>query len=379
MKTLQIGLGWFPEQSGGLDRVYYDCIRYLPQVDVEANGLVAGSANVAFDSGGRVQAFSTPKSPLWQRWFRVRQYYDRLISINDYHLIASHFALYTFPLLDRLGDRPLVIHFHGPWALESSVEGSRSLNTLLKKSLEQITYRRATNFIVLSQAFRDILHQEYKIPFDRIRIVPGGVDLEQFNISSSRSLARTELGWNQNRPILFCVRRLAKRMGLENLIAAIDKVRHYHPDIILYIAGKGELAQTLQAQIKELELSEHVHLLGYLTEQQLLLAYRAANFSVVPTLSFEGFGMIVIESLAAGTPVLATPVGGIPEILQPFCEDLLFEGCSVEQLAQGITETLSHRRLLPNSEVCRAYIQENYAWDKIARQIKFVYQETLSN
>jgi glycosyltransferase involved in cell wall biosynthesis len=379
MKTLQIGLGWFPEQSGGLDRVYYDCIRYLPQVDVEANGLVVGSANVALDSGGRVVAFASPKSPLWQRWFRVRQYYDRLISTNDYDLIASHFALYTFPLLDRLGDRPLVIHFHGPWALESSVEGSRSLNSLLKKSLEQITYRRAIKFIVLSQAFRDVLHQEYKIPFDRIRIVPGGVDLEQYNISSSRSLARTELGWNQNRPILFCIRRLAKRMGLENLIAAIDKVRHYHPDILLYIAGKGELAQTLQAQIKELELSEHVHLLGYLAEQQLPLAYRAANFSVVPTLSFEGFGMIAIESLAAGTPVLATPVGGIPEILKPFCEDLLFEGCSVEQLVRGITEALSHQRLLPTSEVCQAYIRENYAWDKIARQIKFVYQETLSN
>jgi glycosyltransferase involved in cell wall biosynthesis len=168
-------------------------------------------------------------------------------------------------------------------------------------------------------------------------------------------------------------------MGLENLIAAIDKVRHYHPDILLYIAGKGELAQTLQAQIKELELSEHVHLLGYLAEQQLPLAYRAANFSVVPTLSFEGFGMIAIESLAAGTPVLATPVGGIPEILKPFCEDLLFEGCSVEQLVRGITEALSHQRLLPTSEVCQAYIRENYAWDKIARQIKFVYQETLSN
>jgi Glycosyltransferase Family 4 len=183
MKTLQIGLGWFPEQSGGLDRVYYDCIRYLPQVDVEANGLVVGSANVALDSGGRVVAFASPKSPLWQRWFRVRQYYDRLISTNDYDLIASHFALYTFPLLDRLGDRPLVIHFHGPWALESSVEGSRSLNSLLKKSLEQITYRRAIKFIVLSQAFRDVLHQEYKIPFDRIRIVPGGVEYFVFSLS----------------------------------------------------------------------------------------------------------------------------------------------------------------------------------------------------
>jgi glycosyltransferase involved in cell wall biosynthesis len=162
-------------------------------------------------------------------------------------------------------------------------------------------------------------------------------------------------------------------MGLENLIAAIDKVRHSHLDILLYIAGKGTLAETLQAQIEELELSDRVRLLGYIPDEQLSLAYRAANFSIVPTLSFEGFGLIVVESLAAGTPVLGTPVGGIPEILQPFCSDLLFEGYSVEQLAQGISEVLSGQRQLPSSQACQAYVRENYTWEAIAPQIKSVY------
>lgn len=378
MKTLQIGLEWFPERAGGLNRVYYDCMRYLPQVGIDICGLVAGSPKVSQDTNGRVQAFASANISLLQRWHRVRQAVHRMFSEQEYSLVVSHFALYTFPILNQLRQHPLITHFHGPWALESDVEGNRIIAIRLKKVLEQITYQRATNFIVLSQAFRDILHREYHIPLELIDIIPGGVDTNRFDINVSLAEARTKLDWPQDRLIMLCVRRLAKRMGLENLIAAIDKVRKYYPDILLYIAGKGALAQTLQAQIESLGLTEHICLLGYIPDEQLPLAYRAANFSVVPTVALEGFGLIVIESLATGTPVLGTPVGGISEILQPFSEDLLFEGCSIEQLTQGILEVLSSKRLLPSSQACQTYVQTNYAWPVIAKQIKSVYEKALS-
>jgi glycosyltransferase involved in cell wall biosynthesis len=83
--------------------------------------------------------------------------------------------------------------------------------------------------------------------------------------------------------------------------------------------------------------------------------------------------------LAAGTPVFGTPVGGIPEILQPLSENLVFGGTSAEQLAQGIIEALSGQRKLPNHEVCKAYVQEHYAWPVIAQQIKAVYQCALDD
>jgi glycosyltransferase involved in cell wall biosynthesis len=166
-------------------------------------------------------------------------------------------------------------------------------------------------------------------------------------------------------------------MGLENLIAAMDKVRRQYPDVLLLIAGKGALTETLQVQIEELGLVEQVRLLGFVSDRDLGLAYRAADFSIVPTVAWEGFGLIVIESLAAGTPVLGTPVGGIPEILQPFSEDLVFEGTSAEQLAQGIIEALSGQRQLPSSKACEAYIREHYAWPAIAQRMKSVYQAAL--
>lgn len=377
MKTLQIGLNWFPEQPGGLDRVYYDYVRYLPQVGVEIRGLVAGSANVARDSNGQVQSFASRESSLWQRWFRVRQAVHRLLSEEEFSLVVSHFALYTFPVLDQLGGRPAVMHFHGPWALESRLEGAKVVATWSKWALEWTVYRQMAGFIVLSEAFRNLLHREYRVPLERIHVIPPGVDVESFDTAVTRHQARVKLGWPQNRPIILAVRRLARRMGLENLITAMNQVRNYHTDALLLIAGKGALGSTLQAQIEELGLTEHVRLLGFVPDQHLGLAYRAADFSVMPTIALEGFGLTIIESLANGTPVLGTPVDSIPESLRPLSAELVLEGSSAEQLAQGIQEALSGQRQLPDSQTCETYVRQNYAWPVIAERIKSVYQGVL--
>lgn len=377
MKTLQIGLEWFPEQGGGLDRYYYDCTHYLPQIGVDFQGLVAGSNNVIKDSQGKVRAFAAPDDSVLKRLLGIRQYCKQLIAQQEFDLVVSHFAFYTFPVLNMLDDRPLVFHFHGPWALESGVETKKSVAVRVKKLLEEATYRRAQKFIVLSQTFRDILHQEYQVPLDKISIVPGGADIKRFNISSSKAEARNKLGWHSDRPTIFCVRRLAKRMGLENLINAIANVKKVYPQIMLYIGGKGELATTLQAQIEDKKLENNVKLLGFIPDEELPLCYRAADFSIVPTVALEGFGLIVVESLAAGTPVLGTPIGGIPETLRPFSEDLVLEGFEPKQLARGIIEALKGDRTLPSSEACIDYVAQNYTWNAVAEKIKLVYQSVI--
>jgi glycosyltransferase involved in cell wall biosynthesis len=374
MKTLQIGMGWFPEQAGGLNRVYYDCVRYLPKADIQIRGLVAGSEQINHTTQGQIQAFAPIDDPLISRWQQARRNFKHLTDQEDFSLVVSHFGLYTFPLIDQLHQHPVAMHFQGPWALEGKVEGGNSLSTRAKWLLEWTTYRQVRQFIVLSEAFRQALHRHYHIPYDRIHIVPPGVDTTRFDTSVSPAEARTRLGWPSDRPILLAVRRLARRMGLENLIAAIQEVRQQHPDVLLLVAGKGALKAELEQQIQALDLADHVRLLGFVSDDDLALAYRAATLSVVPTVALEGFGLIVIESLANGTPVMGTPVDSIPEILTPFCPDLVFEGTRPEQLARGITEALSGQRKLPDAAVCQQYVKDNYTWPVIAERIKTVYQ-----
>ncbi|ELS31836.1 MULTISPECIES: glycosyltransferase family 4 protein [Pseudanabaena] len=377
MKTLQLGTSWFLEEAGGLARVYYGCVNYLPQVGVGVSGLVAGSDRVEQSSRGLVQTFASTNSGTLQRSLGVRKAFKQVISNSQFDLVASHFALYTFPILDRLGKLPLVIHFHGPWSLESKAEGAGKLSVFGKWAIEKLVYGRADGFIVLSEAFRQILHKTYGVPLEKIFIVGGGIDTAEFKVDLTIAEARERLGWAQDRRIILCVRRLVQRMGLDNLIAAIAQVRQQYPEVLLLIAGKGAIAESLRSQIQQLQLEDSVKLLGFVDDRNLPIAYRAAELSIIPSVSLEGFGLIAIESLAAGTPVLGTPIGGIPEILRLFSTDLILEGSTTSQLAQGIIEALSGQRQMPKSEACQDYVRQNYDWQVIAQQMKSVYDQVL--
>jgi len=378
VRTVQIGVGWFPEQPGnGLDRVFHALARHLPTEDVDVRGLVVGSDNVARATRGQVQAFAPASAPLPQRLLGIRAALKRPGFLAESDLAAVHFALFAFPALDLLGALPLVVHFHGPWAMESRAEQERSWLVAVKAAIERRVYRRADRFIVLSDAFREVLAQSYGVPRERIRIVPGGVDTERFDTGHTVESARERLGWPADRPTLLSVRRLVRRVGLEALVRSMERVRRHVPDALLMIAGKGPLAQTLHDLIRERGLEHHVRLLGFVPDDDLPVAYRAADLSVVPTSSLEGFGLIAAESLAAGTPVMVTPVGGLPEVVRDLDAHLVFEGHDVESIARGLTRALLGEFPLPDAAECRRFAVARYAWPAVARSVRAVYEEVL--
>ena len=300
------------------------------------------------------------------------------IKANDIDLIASHFALFTFPVLRSIRKKPLVVHFHGPWAAESKAEGENGFAVKAKWMLERRVYKRAQKFIVLSEAFRKLLSEQYKIDPGKIKIVRGGVHADRFDTGLSIEEARATLGWAQDRPNIFVVRRLARRMGLENLIAAIVRVKQRIPDVQLNIAGSGPLRAELEDRIKAASLQNHVTLLGFVPDELLPVAYRASDFSIVPTVSLEGFGLITVESMAAGTPVLVTNVGGLPEVVRDLSEQMIMPDSEVKTLASYMTDVLLGTINLPDQHACQAYVRNRYDWPVIAQHVREVYEEVLS-
>lgn len=371
--TLQCGMGWFPEQEGGLNRVYYNLARSLPTIGVGVRGLVTGTAP---DQDANVRAFASPTAPLPARWWGARRAAAATLSAHPVDLVASHFALYTFPLLDGIRGRPLVVHFHGPWASEASVERRRLL-LRARQAVETAVYRRADRFIVLSEAFSTVLQETYAVPAERIRVVPGGTDVGRFDVPVSRDEARRRLGWPEGRPVVLAVRRLARRMGLETLIDAMSLLHERVPDALLYVAGRGPLAAELRDHIAALGLDDHVRLLGYVPDEDLPLAYRAATLSVVPTQALEGFGLITVESLAAGTPVFVTPVGGLPEAVRGLSPSLVMPGSDAPSMARHLAAALQDEFAIPSADQCREYTRTHFDWSTVARRTRSVYEEVL--
>ncbi|MDE1184318.1 glycosyltransferase family 4 protein [Paraburkholderia sp.] len=378
IKSLQIGMHWFPERAGGLDRMYYSLVGALPGAGVAVRGVVAGSSKVAEDTGGAIQGFGDAGASLPVRLMAARRALRREITTQRPDVISSHFALYTFPGLDVTRGIPQVSHFQGPWADESHVEGADSLGQRAKRYLESTVYARSSRLIVLSNAFGQILSSRYGISPDLIRVVPGCTDVEQFNLPITPAEARLKLQLPQGRPIVVAVRRLVRRMGLEDLIDSVKILRKRVPDVLLLIAGKGRLEAELNARIQEAGLEDNVKLLGFVPDQHLPALYRAATISVVPTVALEGFGLITVESLASGTPVLVTPVGGLPEAVAGLSADLVLPETGAAAIADGLAKALNGTMKLPDSDACRAYARDNFDNAVIARRVAAVYQEAIA-
>jgi glycogen synthase len=377
MRILEIGMHWFPEGGGGADRYFYGLVSELVHYDCALKAFVFGEGKSGA-SGSHVRFLGSRQQSLPQRFLKLRKgVKEELSGGAGPALIASHFSLYVFPLLDFLYRHPHVVHFHGPWAYEAAAAGESSRAVRFKRAIERVTYATARRFVVLSKAFRDVLVTQYRIREERIDIVPGGVQANTFNTGLSRAEAREKLGWPKDRIILLTVRRLARRMGLENLIEAVAKIREKEPSILAVLAGTGPLADELTALVERKNLQEHVKLAGFVPDADLPAAYRAADISVVPSIALEGFGLIVLESLAAGTPVVVTPVGGLPEVVSGLSQDLILEGSSAAQIADGLTARLGALEKLPADNVCQAYAKENFDWPVIARKVIGVYEKCL--
>jgi glycosyltransferase involved in cell wall biosynthesis len=231
--------------------------------------------------------------------------------------------------------------------------------------------------ICLSSAFANLLSRGYGVPSERVRVVPAAVDVDRFDVPENRLEARQKLGWPTDRPIVLCVRRLVRRMGLENLIDAAALVRARVPDALILVAGRGAMTDTLVRQIETAGLQDTVRLLGFVADSDLPLAYRAADLTVVPSISLEGFGLVAAESLAAGTPSLVTPVGGLPDVVTGLGSQFVLAGSSAAQVAEGLIAALRGRLPLPSGAACAAYVRSNFAWPVIAARVRGVYEEAL--
>lgn len=373
--SLHLGMGWHHEQPGGLNRMVAGLIRHLPQAGVTARALVAGSADVERLSDGACSTFGRLDDPLPLRLWRAGRAVRAEVRDHRPDLVAVHFPLFALAAAASLRGLPKVVHFHGPWADEGRVEGNRSFVFQAKRSIELTAQARADRFIVLSKAFAAVLERDYRVDPAQIRVVPGGVDSERFTPIGNRSEARAILGLPRARPLVVSVRRLARRMGLEDLIAAFDRVRSRIPDALLLIAGTGPAEEALAARIAELDLAAHVRLLGRIDDSDLPDLYRAADLTVVPSTALEGFGLTAAESLASGTPALVTPVGGLPEVVAELEPDLVLPVTGPDAMAERIVAALSGAWHLPDDRACAAYARRRFAWPVVAAGVAAVYAE----
>jgi len=173
-------------------------------------------------------------------------------------------------------------------------------------------------------------------------------------------------------------------MGLENLISAFKVVLSEHSDLLLVIGGKGPLGPSLKEQVEKLRMDDYVRFMGFISEEELPSYYQMADLFILPTQELEGFGLVTVEALASGLPVLGTPVGGTREILTKLGTDYLFDDSTPQSIANGILNALNgwatDQALYKNiSETCRKVAEQHYSWDSHVSKLEDLFFSMLGN
>jgi glycosyltransferase involved in cell wall biosynthesis len=238
-----------------------------------------------------------------------------------------------------------------------------ALGPLLSGS-ERVALRSAARILVLSEYTRTLLAEDHPAALPRVVNVWGGVDTDDFEPGDGPAAARERLGVDPGARLLFTVRRLDLRMGLEDLIAAMARL---DGDVTLAVAGTGFLEPALRRAAGELGVADRVRFLGAVPDGELRDWYRAADAFVLPTVAYEGFGIATAEALASGTPVVGTPVGATPELLEPLEPRLVTAGTGPEALADGVRDALAMAG--PElRERCRAHAVERLGWARVVER-----------
>lgn len=351
------GSEWFAAGPGGLNRYFTDLYSVLnkrPGVDVSAAAF--GKPETGGYSWGPVGA-STAR--------RAYTAFRDAAALPPGTIIDRHFCLYGRSAIGADGKHPLVVHFHGPWAAESRMVGTSEVVVRSKYWIERLRYAAADRFIVLSRNFRNVLVQTYRVPEGKIRVIPPGVDLDRFRPPDNPASSAT----------ILCVRRLERRMGIHVLLRSWRAVIAANPEARLVVVGTGSEQSALRVQAAESGYGDTITFEGNTDDGRLAQLYRQAALTVVPSVALEGFGLIALESLAAGCAPVVTDCGGLPDSVQELDPSLIVPAGDADALGDRIIRALSGE--VPGTRQCRAHA-ESFSWDAASQQHISLYEDLVS-
>jgi glycosyltransferase involved in cell wall biosynthesis len=235
--------------------------------------------------------------------------------------------------------------------------------------------RSTAKIIAVSEAARqDILQYDHVAP-DKVVTILNGIELQRSQSALTQEQAREKLGLAADRKVLVCVGRLVEQKGHTYLLQALAELKQRWPEIHLLVAGDGDWRQRLEAEAASLQLQPHVSFLG--TRSDIADILRAADIYVMPSL-WEGLALALLEGMAAGLPVLATSVGGAPDVLGDGAFGRLVAPGKADLLVQALDGLLSSpqlRQQLANAARQRA---QDYDAGKMVAAVSQIYRDSLA-
>jgi glycogen(starch) synthase len=390
-RVLMLSWEFPPRIVGGIARHVGELSRALAEAGVEVDVVTAhhpGSPTAeSIRAGrGRVRVLRAGSSPINALDFvcEIHQLdfglMERLLGDGEfrYDLVHAHDWLVAFAARTLRGafGVPVVATIHGTESGRN--QGIHSPIQHYIHSVEWLLTYDASRVICCSRFMADEVARVLRVPWDKVRVVPNGVDPARLACDDTpEELAAFRERWagREERIVMF-VGRLVREKGVEVLIDAMPEVLAAHPDVKLVVAGGGWHGD-LWSRAAGKGLGDNVVFTGYLPEEDLPRLYATADLAVFPSL-YEPFGIVALEAMAAGVPVVTSDIGGFREAVRHGVTGIHTWANNPHSLAWGMNLVLSDAGLATRlREEGRREVGRRFSWREMAARTSAVYEEVL--
>ena len=387
MKILMLTWEYPPRIVGGIARVVHDLSHRLIKDGHEVTVVTYKEGNVPdFEDDKGVKVYR-----IGNYMINPNNFIDWIMQMNfnlvakaneiiakegNFDVIHAHdwLVAYAAKTLKNSYGTPIVATIHATEAGRNSGihdETQRYIN-----DTEWMLTYEASEVIVNSNYMKSELQRLFGLPFEKINVVPNGVNLNLYSGVERDYEFRRQYAADNEKIILF-VGRLVYEKGIQHLIAAMPKILEKYHDSKLIIAGKGGMIDELKAQVNAMGISNKVYFTGYLNSKQVVKMYKCADVAVFPS-TYEPFGIVALEGMLSGTPVVVSDVGGLNEIVQHGENGMKSYAGNPNSLADSIVSLLYDPALcMKVAKNAKAKVRAEYNWQKIAQDTHFAYQKAI--
>lgn len=386
-RLLMLSWEYPPRIIGGLARVVAELSYELVNLGWEVHVVTAdhpGAKEHEMDNGVHVHRVKTQTdaTPDFLNWvsrlnFGLLQYAIELHRKTPFSIVHAHDWMVTDAAwVMKMGfGLPVVSTIH-------ATEAGRchGIHNDVQRYIHQVEWRltyESWDVIVNSQHMHGELMRLFGLPADKIVVIPNGCSPEKFNQKFDVQALRSQYATNSEKVVLY-VGRMVQEKGVQVLLDAAPHILAAVPNCKFVFVGSGYFLDELKAKADYMGIGHKCRFLGYVSDEDLTRIYKIADVVCIPSL-YEPFGIVALEGMAAGVPVVSTDTGGLTDFVENMVTGITTYTGDAGSLAWGVTEALRNEKLA--NEIRRNAFEKVthiYNWKVIAKRTNEVYEKILA-
>jgi glycogen(starch) synthase len=271
--------------------------------------------------------------------------------------------------------KPMVLTVHSTEF--GRAQGLHSPDSFSINGIEWWAMYEADRVIVCSQSMKYEICDHFNLPWDKVDVIPNAIDATKYQISVDSGAVRQRYGVGWGEKLILCVGRLVPQKGIEYFIRAIPAIAKRYPEAKFVIVGEGWSRDILEAEARGTGQNSKIHFTGFASDREVINLMSSADVLVVPSI-YEPFGIVALEGMATGVPVVASKVGGLSEVIEHDRTGIFVYPKNPDSIAWGIDHILSdpdHAKWL--TENAKEKLHNAYSWEAVAMKTVEVYRKVV--